>query len=864
MSSPSPPPTSSLAFFLHIVLLQFSLGQSYYAWTSNQWVLQIGGCDINNHVSEGASSFFRIREKQFEDEGNDSYQPISTSGSALVCDSDPYAHAEFIRNVTKYQAIWKKDWKAPLGNVTAVMISVSDAEILTPFIDDAVDAGIIVVTFEGDAPDSKRHAFVGTNNTFMGEQIAINLEQILPEGGTYALVAAPTEKNRARAKAVQNRLSSSENKKIWTESPQSPLWEPMEKYNFTQNAQAFRKMQSLLQEDNITALIPLDASYMESPYWEEWIDGNRQRNFTIVSGDGTPVQIAALLRNYAQGLVGQIPWEVGITCAKIISDLVDGRTLDQEIFGTNVIEHTKIPYVLPELTVDHNLLQGLSVLGFACFGIIAASCLAASIWTYRNRQVYVVKSSQPLFLMMISVGVFLLGSTLIPLSLDDSDNLYDLEESRAVGMCMSIPWVAWTGFTTTFAALFSKTWRINRLLNTKGGGLRRVEVTEKDVLPPFFALLAVNFLILLLWTLLDPLKYVRQDLPGTDGWNRVIATYGSCRSNDSKYYLSALVTVNMGVLAVANWQAYKAKSLESEFAESKYIGLTMLSLFQAMLIGFPALFLVRDNPQAFYVLLVLLIFVLCMVTLALLFGPKIVSAHIYKGMSNQEQARFVRDSIRRTSMQQQSQPNSRARFLRRSGTAGSTNYAMSGSFDNFDLGPSSTNFNQQQSSGGRTSSHLGSNSNTRAGSSDTFVLAGQPSPDISSESFVTALPFPPTNENDPSTTTAERSGVGRIGGSSTGVSSSLTSSSSAGMAQEIAGATSSSSSSEENSKPHGSGSLPRSNSLSVHEEVENEEEDDTSRHSIIAEEGKVSPGVQQPMGGESPSPEASSIEECNV
>ena len=80
--------------------------------------------------------------------------------------------------------------------------------------------------------------------------------------------------------------------------------------------------------------------------------------------------------------------------------------------------------------------------------------------------------------------------------------------------------------------------------------------------------------------------------------------------------------INLGVLIIANWQAYKSRKIRSEFSESKYIMLCMISLLEALLIGIPILFVVRDSPQAYYMTISFMVFVICMGDLLLIFIPK--------------------------------------------------------------------------------------------------------------------------------------------------------------------------------------------------------------------------------------------------
>ena len=53
-----------------------------------------------------------------------------------------------------------------------LLIAASDADAVTPVINAAVDAGILVFTMDTDCPDSKRIAFVGTHNENFGRKLA--------------------------------------------------------------------------------------------------------------------------------------------------------------------------------------------------------------------------------------------------------------------------------------------------------------------------------------------------------------------------------------------------------------------------------------------------------------------------------------------------------------------------------------------------------------------------------------------------------------------------------------------------------------------------------------------------------------------
>lgn len=63
--------------------------------------------------------------------------------------------------------------------VDGIAINPVDPEVLTPVINKAVDAGIDVICFESDAPDSKRLAYIGSDNRKSGELMGKALDKLL-------------------------------------------------------------------------------------------------------------------------------------------------------------------------------------------------------------------------------------------------------------------------------------------------------------------------------------------------------------------------------------------------------------------------------------------------------------------------------------------------------------------------------------------------------------------------------------------------------------------------------------------------------------------------------------------------------------
>ena len=72
---------------------------------------------------------------------------------------------------------------------SAVLISCSDAGKVTGAINDAVDRGVPVMTFDSDAPQSKRFAFYGVDDVKTGEAVMRELAAQMNGKGKIAILA---------------------------------------------------------------------------------------------------------------------------------------------------------------------------------------------------------------------------------------------------------------------------------------------------------------------------------------------------------------------------------------------------------------------------------------------------------------------------------------------------------------------------------------------------------------------------------------------------------------------------------------------------------------------------------------------------
>lgn len=286
----------------------------------------------------------------------------------------------------------------------------------------------------------------------------------------------------------------------------------------------------------------------------------------------------------------------------------------------------KAPLSADPVVIDMNYIgTGLRVGGLVLCGIILALSLGFAVWTKYFEKQQVVRASQPIFLLIICAGTLLMGSTIIPMSFDDE---IATDEGLDIA-CQSIPFLFCIGFTLVFAALFSKMWRVNKLFNNPR--MRRVKVTAMDVCKPLFALLFANILVLAIWTALSPLVWVREDIS-------LVESVGECRSEGALPFVVVLAILDLGCLTFALYQAYHARKISLEFAESSYIAAAITCILLVCFIGIPVI-LLTNKPQARFFVLASIDFVICISLLLFIFVPKELFRRNskYKG---------VKDSIR--------------------------------------------------------------------------------------------------------------------------------------------------------------------------------------------------------------------------
>ena len=289
---------------------------------------------------------------------------------------------------------------------------------------------------------------------------------------------------------------------------------------------------------------------------------------------------------------------------------------------------------------EYNFLsQRLLLLGTFLVGIMVFWSLFAAGWTIVFRAKWVVKVSQPLFLMLLLVGCFVSSLSLIFMGVEAE---YRFEQDTATGepipsrpldlrytdaSCMIGPWFYGVGFVLTFSALFAKIQRV-KLIYHAGMNMRRKAVKVTDVVHVIASMMVVEISILVSWQVTSPFVWERSVLSRSpDGYP--LESSGRCTSDQGWYFMLGLVLFHVLCLFYALVLCFQTKDINSDFAESSYISLAVIFMFQMWVLVVPISALVQDNTNVFYFVRLCAVFLQNFTVLGLIFVPKMIRLHLH-------------------------------------------------------------------------------------------------------------------------------------------------------------------------------------------------------------------------------------------
>jgi ribose transport system substrate-binding protein len=209
--------------------------------------------------------------------------------------------------------------------VDGIAISVSDADAVVGVIKQARDAGIAVITFDADSPQSARQAYVGTDNKEMGAELGRQLIKLHPQPGVYITQSGgPAAENLNRRLAGLNGALQAAG---WKLAPGSPA------FCNDDSALANQQLSDMYAANpNADAIVPVGGWALFAPEaYRSFVNAHRKdydsHKLTLVMPDTLRIEVELLRDGYAQVLVGQRPFEMGQKAIDMLLALKKGEKI---------------------------------------------------------------------------------------------------------------------------------------------------------------------------------------------------------------------------------------------------------------------------------------------------------------------------------------------------------------------------------------------------------------------------------------------------------------------------------------------------------------------------------------------------------
>ncbi len=215
-------------------------------------------------------------------------------------------------------------------HVDAILITCSDANKVTGAIDEAVKAGVPVMTFDSDAPASKRFAFYGVDDVDTGKQVMDQLAKQNGGKGNVAILAG-----NQNAPNLQKRVQG-----VQEEAKKFPGIKIVGVFNHTETPQD--ASQKVVEAMNANPQIDSWAMIGGWPLFAtSLLSDLPSRHVKVVAVDALPAELAYVDTGIAPVLLAQQCYEWGHTSVGIIIDHVLNKKDVQPINKMDLVPVTK-------------------------------------------------------------------------------------------------------------------------------------------------------------------------------------------------------------------------------------------------------------------------------------------------------------------------------------------------------------------------------------------------------------------------------------------------------------------------------------------------------------------------------------------
>ena len=287
--------------------------------------------------------------------------------------------------------------------------------------------------------------------------------------------------------------------------------------------------------------------------------------------------------------------------------VIGSGTEDRLVLRKNTVfsdGSTRIPDAAEQIYVDWEDPEAIvMVVVFSVGLLVTLGCL---IVIMSHRSTPIMSYSSPRFVAGMGVGV-LIGLM----------NVFVWTGRPSSAMCEARPWLLALNFAMIFGHLYAKAFRFLF-------AMKQQKTLEFRPIPDIHLFLYVLFSLFvfaipcIVWTASFPLDVTRRDNnPDNDKVNII------CDGENSEVFLGVLLGLGGLSLLIGVVVAFLNRNSPDFFSEATYIGYTIFTVCVTCCVVLPMLFILNDTPHAFYIVLMLGVFLSNGAVLVFMFFPKV-------------------------------------------------------------------------------------------------------------------------------------------------------------------------------------------------------------------------------------------------
>ena len=302
---------------------------------SSQAATSLGDFPLNDRIKAKIASGKPLDIYVSYHDVSNEFAPAIKAGVAKAA-ADDKVNAQFVGPVGSDANGQIDEIETLMGKMDGLAISSVSSDALGPVIDRVLKAGIPVVTYNTDNPDSKRLAFAGQDLVQSGREAGKLMSKVLDGKGKVMIttIDAAAQWSLDREKGAREALKDSPG--ITVVQTLNTGTDPQKIYAEVENA--------MLANPSVTGILSLECC--STPASGTWVQRNNMAGKVKVVGFDTLDQTVQLIENgNIQATIDQAPEKQGFEAVDLLVKFLHGQPIDSIDTGVGIYTKDNIAQV---------------------------------------------------------------------------------------------------------------------------------------------------------------------------------------------------------------------------------------------------------------------------------------------------------------------------------------------------------------------------------------------------------------------------------------------------------------------------------------------------------------------------------------